>query len=70
MILSLKGKLPKLEARGEKSGASFARIAGPKGQIVSALVNLGFKAPDVERVVDEFDAKLILKMVYVKVCSY
>lgn len=47
MILSLKGKLVLSEATGMSSGKSS------RGDIVSALVNLGFKINDAERAVEK-----------------
>lgn len=52
LILSLKGKLPKLEANGIT--VSKKSFGGPRHEVLSALVNLGFRLQDVEKVVEEF----------------
>lgn len=54
MILSLKGKLVTSE---EEPAARSAGVA-PKIEVVSALVNLGFRINEVEPVVEELDATL------------
>ncbi len=51
IILALKGKLAIEEIEG-RAGAA-ARPLGPRDEIVSALVNLGFRLPDVEKAVAE-----------------
>ncbi|GIL16551.1 MAG: Holliday junction ATP-dependent DNA helicase RuvA [Oligoflexia bacterium] len=49
MILALKGKLILTEDVKSTAGA----VAGPQREISSALVNLGFRAQDVEKVVTQ-----------------
>ncbi len=55
LILSLKGKLVMAPDDGKvplkKSSALLPRFQGPRADILSALVNLGFRLPDAERVV-------------------
>lgn len=50
MVLTLKGKLVRVEEGA--SGASSGRFRA-RPQIISALVHLGFRAADVEKVVDQ-----------------
>lgn len=52
IILTLKGKLVMDETEAGGRGAAV-RPLGTRGQIVSALVNLGFRLPDVEKVVED-----------------
>lgn len=52
IILSLKGKLVIENSPRTASGAK-PKAVGPRGELVSALVNLGFRLQDVEKVVDE-----------------
>jgi holliday junction DNA helicase RuvA len=47
MILTLKGKLTVDE------GMSAQRVLGPKQEVMSALVNLGFRIADVEQAVSQ-----------------
>lgn len=56
LILSLKGKLvlePQAEERAKtvKAGVAQTRFTGVRADVLSALVNLGFRWPDAERVV-------------------
>jgi Holliday junction DNA helicase RuvA len=51
LILTLKGKL---EFAEESTGPEKKSLGGPGRQIFSALVNLGFKETDVQKVVQEF----------------
>lgn len=59
LILSLKGKLvlaPVDDTKAgvsKKSGALAPRFNGSRADILSALVNLGFRLPDAERVVGD-----------------
>jgi Holliday junction DNA helicase RuvA len=55
IILSLKGKLVFEETSGSRSGPIAKAFAG-RTEIVSALVNLGFRIADVEKVVEEIPA--------------
>lgn len=52
IILTLRGKLVMDDAEGKAAGAT-SRPLGTRGEIVSALVNLGFRLPDVEKVVED-----------------
>lgn len=58
IILTLKGKLV-IEAEAPKTrrapGAPEARFSGARADVLSALVNLGFRFPDAEKVVSEMD---------------
>ena len=69
LVLTLKGKLV-LEPDGQgkrpakaqpAAGASAARYSGARGEILSALVNLGFRLQDAERVVSEFPETIDLQ---------
>ncbi len=51
LILSLKGKLPQLESTPTKTSNARIGFVGIKSDILSALMNLGFKSPDIESVV-------------------
>lgn len=55
IILSLKGKLVRAEESIRTNSFSH------RGDIVSALVHLGFRMQDVEKVVDQMDAKVDLQ---------
>ncbi len=52
MILTLKGKLTFVESQGAQAGV------GNRDAIVSAMVHLGFRVADVEKVVADFDANI------------
>lgn len=52
IVLALKGKLVMDEVTARNTGTA-ARPLGTRAEIVSALVNLGFRLPDVEKAVDE-----------------
>ncbi|MCC7405078.1 MAG: Holliday junction branch migration protein RuvA [Bdellovibrionales bacterium] len=52
MILTLKGKLVTAEGTGPQ-----LRV-GPREEVVSALVNLGFRLQEVEKIMDRVDPKL------------
>jgi holliday junction DNA helicase RuvA len=70
LILSLKGKLVlepdagpgkgKTPARGA-NGAVTPKFAGIRGDVLSALVNLGFRMPDAERVVADMPEDIDLQ---------
>ncbi len=65
LILSLKGKLV-LEPETPKSkktaqGPIAPRFTGARADILSALVNLGFRLPDAEKVVSEMDENIDLQ---------
>ncbi|MCM2281759.1 MAG: Holliday junction branch migration protein RuvA [Bdellovibrionaceae bacterium] len=60
IILTLKGKLVMDEAERSHGGAG-ARSLGTRGEIISALVNLGFRLPDVEKAVEEMPAETDLQ---------
>lgn len=58
LILTLKGKLVLSDEESPKSAkknqsAPMARFHGSRAEILSALVNLGFRLPDAERVVGD-----------------
>ena len=55
IILSLKGKLILAE---EQQSLNVSGAYRSRGEIVSALVHLGFKINDVEKVVDTFDVDI------------
>ncbi len=57
MILSLKGKLV-LGAREEKKRPLRSLVNSNLQMITSALVNLGYKTNDVERVIEEFPSEM------------
>jgi Holliday junction DNA helicase RuvA len=66
MILSLKGKLvlsPDEPSAAKKVPTFNAapRFYGPRAEILSALVNLGFRAQDAERVVSDFPEDIDLQ---------
>lgn len=55
LILTLKGKLvlhDEEPAKGGKKGAPQRMLTGVKAELTSALVNLGFRPQDVEKVVE------------------
>jgi Holliday junction DNA helicase RuvA len=58
LILSLKGKLPQLEIADKPSAMTSVKsgFVGAKSEILSALINLGFRSPDVESVVQGLPA--------------
>ena len=56
IVLTLKGKLVFAEERGEEN--QFQN----RGEIISALVNLGFKSNDVEKVVNDMDPTIDLQV--------
>ncbi len=58
LILSLKGKLPKQVDGSASSPTAKKTYGGPRTEVFSALVNLGFRLQDVEKVVDEFDSNI------------
>ena len=51
LVLELKDKMPATLA-GKPEGAAPARPASPKDDLLSALANLGYSRPEVERAVD------------------
>ena len=58
LVLSLKGKLVVAASTdaapaGKKANLPLARFSGPRADILSALVNLGFRLNDAERVVGD-----------------
>lgn len=60
LILALKGKLvlspeavPSKSSKAAVAGSILPRFTGPKADILSALVNLGFRLPDAEKVVGD-----------------
>ena len=58
LVLSLKGKLvvgasTDAAPAGKKASQPLARFSGPRADILSALVNLGFRLNDAERVVGD-----------------
>ena len=58
MILSLKGQLV---TDDEEPRAKRKTTAAPKTEVVSALVNLGFRINEVEPIVDELDSSLTVE---------
>ena len=56
IVLQLKGKLVLQDEQGVRTTGFSAR-----SDIISALVNLGFKANEVEKVVDQMDAQISLE---------
>jgi Holliday junction DNA helicase RuvA len=67
LILTLKGKLVLVDEepralKGAKGQATVSQRLGTlRGEVISALVNLGFRAQDVERVVADFPADIELQ---------
>jgi Holliday junction DNA helicase RuvA len=68
LILSLKGKLvieaetaTKRSSKTAPAGATASRLSGSRGEILSALVNLGFRIQDAERVVTDFPEDIDLQ---------
>lgn len=67
MILALKGKLTMDVSLGatvrapQKSGAQVLRFSGVRGDVLSALVNLGFRSQDVEAVVERLREDIALE---------
>jgi holliday junction DNA helicase RuvA len=53
IILSLKGKLVLDDERTTTKTPGKTRSTSPRGELVSALVNLGFRLQDVEKVVED-----------------
>jgi Holliday junction DNA helicase RuvA len=51
LVLELKDKMPSLQA-GEPEAAAPVAPASPKDDLLSALANLGYSRPEVERAVD------------------
>lgn len=67
MILSLKGKLvlspeePKTASKKGAAGATVSRFIGTHAEVLSALVNLGFRLPDAEKVVGDLPQDIDLQ---------
>jgi Holliday junction DNA helicase RuvA len=62
IILTLKGKLIKLDDDGlPKAGDKTKSLGGSHREISSALINLGFRAQDVERVLVDFPKEIELE---------
>lgn len=60
LILSLKGKLPHLDGASKSSVPNTTRagFVGTRSEILSALMNLGFRGADVESVVQGLAAEI------------
>lgn len=58
LILSLKGKLPQIESASVKTSNARVGFVGVKSEILSALMNLGFKSPDIEAVVQGLSSEI------------
>jgi Holliday junction DNA helicase RuvA len=52
IVLTLKGKLV-LEEENKMKSSGKVKSTGPRGELISALVNLGFRLQDVEKVVED-----------------
>ena len=62
MILTLKGKLVSHEGDSKASSHSFSRqLSLPLQEISSALINLGFRSQDVEKVVSQMPKEIDLQ---------
>ena len=59
MVLTLKGKLVLEESTSTAMGLTSAR--GPRKELTSALVNLGFRLTEVEKVVEDLPPDLDLQ---------
>jgi Holliday junction DNA helicase RuvA len=62
IILTLKGKLVKLDDEtGQKTALKSNALAGSHREISSALINLGFRSQDVDRVLVDFPKEIELE---------